>query len=39
MVTQEEVIEEYGVEPMDETDNVDLSEDDLENGSKGQLIK
>jgi uncharacterized coiled-coil DUF342 family protein len=39
MVTKDEVIEQYEIEPMDGADNVDLSEDDLDNGSKGQLIK
>jgi len=34
MVTKEEVIEQYDIEAMDEADNVDPSEDDLENGSR-----
>ena len=39
MVTKDEVIEQYDIEAMEDADNVDLTEDDLDNGSKGQLIK
>ncbi|ESS07494.1 MAG: hypothetical protein A07HB70_00033, partial [uncultured archaeon A07HB70] len=39
MVTQQDVLEEYDVEPMDETNNVELADAKLENGSKGELIK
>jgi len=39
MVTKEEVLEEYGLDQLDESRNVSLSEEELENDSKGQLIK
>jgi Uncharacterized archaeal coiled-coil protein len=39
MVTQQDVLTEYDVEAMDETDNIELPEEKLESGSKGELIK
>ena len=39
MVTQQDVLEEYDVEAMNNPDNVELPEEKLESGSKGELIK
>ncbi|ERH12657.1 MAG: hypothetical protein J07HB67_01681, partial [halophilic archaeon J07HB67] len=39
MATESEVLESHDLDPMDESRNVQLEDDKLENGSKGELIK
>ena len=39
MATESEVLESHDLDPMDESRNVQLDDDKLENGSKGELIK
>ncbi|MFW5949519.1 MAG: DUF7121 family protein, partial [Halolamina sp.] len=39
MVTQQDVLEKYEIEELNESNNVDLSDEKLADGSKGELIK